>query len=283
MAQRSPFPGMDPWLEKHWGDLHHRIVQYGCDQLADRLPSGLFAAVEETVRVFESSESLGRVRPDVAVLERDARRQAKSEDGGGGGAAVAAAVDIAVADPIRIRLPNLPVVESHVEIRAVGGGEPLVTAIEIISPTNKTDPRGRQAYLRKRAAYYDAGVNVVEIDLLREGEPVIDVPWDVLPDDQRTAYRACVRRAPIAADVPLEIEYYPMPLRQRLPTISIPLRIADADVVLDVQRCIDQAYEMGRYALRVDYTKPPTPPLPPEDATWAREVVAASKSTPAAP
>jgi hypothetical protein len=27
----SPFPGMDPYLERHWGDILQRIVTYTCD------------------------------------------------------------------------------------------------------------------------------------------------------------------------------------------------------------------------------------------------------------
>ena len=26
MPDRSPFPGMDPWLEASWGDVHHTII-----------------------------------------------------------------------------------------------------------------------------------------------------------------------------------------------------------------------------------------------------------------
>ncbi len=32
----SPFPGMDPYLEAHWGDIHHRIVNYACDAIQDQ-------------------------------------------------------------------------------------------------------------------------------------------------------------------------------------------------------------------------------------------------------
>jgi hypothetical protein len=41
MASSSPFPGMDPWLEQHWGDVHHSIITYARDQLQERLPPGL--------------------------------------------------------------------------------------------------------------------------------------------------------------------------------------------------------------------------------------------------
>lgn len=47
----SPFPGMDPWLEQFWGDVHHRLVNYACDQLEEYLPAGLVAHLEERVYV----------------------------------------------------------------------------------------------------------------------------------------------------------------------------------------------------------------------------------------
>src|SRR5262245_52393742 len=50
----SPFPGMDPYLEQHWGDIHHRLITYGCDQLRPQLPEDLRARIEE--RVFVESD-----------------------------------------------------------------------------------------------------------------------------------------------------------------------------------------------------------------------------------
>jgi hypothetical protein len=40
---------------------------------------------------------------------------------------------------------------------------------------------------------------------------------------------------------------YLLPLRERLPSIAIPLRPQDRDVVLDLQHVVDEAYERGRY------------------------------------
>jgi hypothetical protein len=274
MATRSPLPGMDPWLERHWGDMHHSMIQYARDLIEAQLPSGFFAAVEETVYVFDRAEPPARVRPDVAVFDVDAARARGASPAASGGAAAAA-----VAEPVRIKWPRQPIVEGHIEIRALAGGEPLVTAIEVLSPTNKTDPRGRRAYLRKREAYHEAGAAVVEIDLLRAGEPVVDVPWDSMGDELLTPYAACVRRAP-AAEADLEVEYYPLSLRRRLPRIPVPLRPGDPDVVLDLQQLIDLAYEKGRYASRIDYASPPVPPLPPEDAAWAREMVGRTEVRP---
>jgi hypothetical protein len=263
MSPRNPLPGMNPWLEEHWGDIHHRIVLYCCDQIAQRLPGDLFAAVEETVYISGEDLDAWRVRPDVGVfgLETEARPAGWSGP-----------VTATLAKPTRIRYVRQPVVEGHIEIRKFGEGEPLVTAIEVFSPTNKIDRRGRRAYLNKREAYHDGKVNIVEIDLLRAGEQLIDISLDELAPDQVTPYKACVLRA-VAAEVDMEAEYYPFALRQRLPAIAIPLRRSDADIPLDLQAPIDLAYERGRYAVRIDYAKPPKPPLSPEDAEWAAEAV----------
>src|SRR5687767_13816237 len=50
MLERSPFPGMDPWLEEHWGDVHHSLVVSASDLLNQRLPQGLVARLQ--VREF---------------------------------------------------------------------------------------------------------------------------------------------------------------------------------------------------------------------------------------
>lgn len=258
---------MDPWLERHWGDLHHRIVQYGCDLIAEQLPDTLFARVEETVYLLASERDVGRTKPDVAVYE-----SGSWAPGAGGSGIASVAVAVAVADPVRLRLQ--PVVEGHIEIRKLEGDQPLVTAIEVISRTNKLDVRNRRRYLQKGDAYYAGGANVVEIDLLRAGEPLIDVPWDQLAPEQHAPYKACVRRVP-PADADGEVEYYPLPLRQRLPRIRIPLQPADPDVILDLQQPIDRAYALGRYGAQLDYAAPPPPPLSPDDTAWATERVRA--------
>ena len=48
---KSPFPGMDPYLERYWGDVHAKLMVYACDQINECLPKDLLARVEETVYV----------------------------------------------------------------------------------------------------------------------------------------------------------------------------------------------------------------------------------------
>jgi hypothetical protein len=43
---RSPFPGMDPYLEQFWGDVHHRLITYLSDAIQKQLPGDLRARVD---------------------------------------------------------------------------------------------------------------------------------------------------------------------------------------------------------------------------------------------
>ena len=76
---KSPFPGMDPYLERFWRDVHHRLVTYSCDQLQSQLPPELRARMEERVFVTGDEGLIGHRVPDVHVVEypRAARRAAE--------------------------------------------------------------------------------------------------------------------------------------------------------------------------------------------------------------
>src|SRR6266702_1884018 len=89
---KSPFPGMDPYLEQHWGDVHHNLITFAQGLLNEHLPHDLRARVEERILVELPSED--RVYyPDVRVVERERAGPAST------GVAVA---DIAVAEPLEV-------------------------------------------------------------------------------------------------------------------------------------------------------------------------------------
>ena len=68
VPMKSPFPGMDPYLEAHWRDVHTSMMTYTCDQIQDQLPFDLVARIEESVSV-DSADSLRSITPDVRVVE----------------------------------------------------------------------------------------------------------------------------------------------------------------------------------------------------------------------
>ncbi len=53
-----------------------------------------------------------------------------------------------------------------------------------------------------------------------------------------------------------------------MPVIAVPLRPGDSDVLLDLQRVLNEVYDRGGYDI-LDYHHPPKPPLTADLAQWA--------------
>ena len=204
--------------------------------------------------------------PDVRVIERPRRLPA------GGGTAVAEPASATraedgvptPAEPIVIHLDNEPVTEGYIEIVDVKSGHRVITSIEVLSPANKHAGEGQRLFLQKREDMRRAGVNMVEIDLLRGGDRVLMIPRQQIPPSHRTDYQVCAWRA----SQPGSALVYRVPLRERLPVIPIPLRPADPDALLDIQAVVDQCYRNGGYD-DIDYADEPEPRLKKADAAWA--------------
>jgi hypothetical protein len=253
---------MNPWLEGYWRDVHASLLVYARDQLNAELPPGLQARVDERLAIDTDESKPRPYVPDVAITE-SWNRPAGPVLGAAGQLVAAAEPTIVDESPETLR--RVEIVDSRARV---------ITAIELLSPSNKEPEEQRLDWRYKRTDYLRGGINVVEIDLLRGGG------W-TLPDRTllkpvppgRIHYHVAVIRPPRVG----RREFYIMRLRERLPAIRIPLRRTDPDVALDLQILVDQCYERGRYADVIDYSKPPHPPLPQEEAAWASEIVQSSK------
>jgi hypothetical protein len=251
MNRLNPLPGMNPWLEEHWPDVHSRFAVYVGDALNENLPAGLRARVEENLAV-SLDDSHTQYRPDVMVSE--APRIGEVDDEG----SVTYAEELLVIDD--------PEVQRSVEIVTSKGN--VVTAIEILSPTNKLGHDGRKAYSTKARAVVASGINLVEIDLIRQGQFNCYARCSLIPEKKRAPYYGCVTRANRSS----EHRIYPLPLRQRLGAIPIPLRTSDEPVPLDLQAIINQCFERGLYGEEIDYTAPLDPPLSADDRAWVSSI-----------
>jgi hypothetical protein len=259
---------MDPYLESHWRDVHASLIIYIRDALQGPLPPELRARVEERV-VLESHEGLGNpLFPDVRVIEHRPQRQA----------GVTAVTRLEGTEAVLIDAESEPLTEGYIEIIDAASGNRVVTIIEVLSPANKTPGADRQAYQRKQREIVQSDTNLVEIDLLRCGKHLVAVPLDNIPLRLRTPYRVCVRRATVRS----KAEVYAIPLSGKLPTVKVPLRPGDADVLLDLQALIEQCYRNGRYEGDLDYRLDPDPPLSGPDAKWALELLLSKGLRPAA-
>ena len=254
----SPFPGMDPYLEAHWRDVHASLVIYARDALQGVLPTSLRARVEESV-LLESPKGLGDhpLFPDVRVVEYTSKRGLETRPAAGA----------AVAEPVLVETEAEPATETFLEIIDRESGNRVVTVIEFLSPSNKSPGPNREQYLRKQRGLCSSDTNLVEIDLNRFGAHTLAFPLAYLKPQGRTAYMACVRRATQRG----KAEVYPMPLWERLPVVKVPLRPDDADVPLDLQALVEQCYRNGAYEGTLNYAVDPDPPLFGADEEWADE------------
>jgi hypothetical protein len=253
---------MDPYLERHWEDVHTILMAYARDAIQPQLAEDLVARVEERIYIDGGGVPIPHSKPDVRIVEDPLPWEVRHSSPAG----------VALDEPVMLDLESEPLTERSIHIMDIEGNR-IVTAIEILSPWNKLSGAVRAAYLQKRQEYLASESNLVEIDLVRAGNWLTMVTPYHVPEPYRTTYRVCVKRAIPGA----KGELYPISLRQKLPTIRIPLRRGEPDVTLGLQSLIDQVYRNGRYH-RIDYSKPCDPPLQGEDAEWAAELLKAHRS-----
>src|SRR5262249_42744226 len=140
----GPFPGMDPYLEdpSRWPGFHHPFITFIASALNASLPERYVAECGERLYVVPSQRD---VYPDSAVLQRPGPRDTVPSQAGG--------VPVALTSDTPWVLPAVDEEhrEGYVEIRKAGEESPVITAIEVLSPTNKSASHdGRRLYLRKQ-------------------------------------------------------------------------------------------------------------------------------------
>lgn len=248
----SPFPGMDPYLERPalWPDVHLELIHAIRATLVPQVAPRYYVAVEERTYVVALEPRTFVGRPDVSVIDRS-RLSAVAP-----GSVPAAAV---LERPVTVELPLLDQIrERYLEIRDMATHE-VVTVIEILSPTNKQPGEHRRQYERKRRQVLDSLTSLVEIDLLRAWEPM---PMAPIPPSH---YRILVSRG---WERP-KAQLYPFNLNEPIPEIPIPLRPGEPEPTLELGKLLSQVYEQARYDLRIDYTVEPEPPLDPAVSAWS--------------
>jgi hypothetical protein len=232
---------MNPFLERPglWHEVHHGLISLMAYTLTSQVRPKYRVAIE--IRVYREELTDPFVgRPDVAVLREQT------------------AVTYAVAPPLPrpVYVPAFDEIrEGYLEVREVATND-VITAIEILSPSNKRPGEGRQAYQLKRERVLASATHFVEIDLLRGGEPM-----RMFGDDTRSDYRILISRA----DQRPRADLYAFSVRQPLPTFTLPLQRGDAEPRVDLQALYDRA----GFDLAVDYRRDPAPPLSEADAAWA--------------
>jgi hypothetical protein len=263
---------MDPYLEHPaiFPGLHDSMITYLREVLQARLPEPYYAEIGDRVWVEVSERPIG---PDVKVLRRGEKHDAEASSASG--VAVASSVR---SQPVVVTIPHDEHREPFLGIFSRLEGERVVTAIEVLSLTNKTrGERGRELYLRKQREVLDSTIHLVEIDLLRAGEHTTAVPRDrAVAKAGPFDYHVCIHHFDNIEDYFV----YPIRLEERLPEIAIPLLPGDPPVPADLQTVFERCYDTGPYRRRIRYHESsPVPPLEPARSEWAARLLAKSSSS----
>ncbi len=218
---------MDPYLEGYlWPDVHQELASAIKGLVVPEISPKYVARLSlYTVEDTSPEEDVGIMYPDVEVLQ------------------------------IEVRIPV-------VEIRDRQDNQ-LITAIEIISPVNRRNP-GLEPYRKKRLRLHEAGVHLLEIDLLRRGERPFKHPY--LP---KTQYMALLTRAGST-----KTQVWAFNLDDPLPVLPVPLKAPDPDVPLVLRKALEEVYTRSQYDLSINYREdPPPPPLPVKEQEWLRQLL----------
>lgn len=240
---------MNPYLENPelWSEVHFGLIAVLARSLNSIITPKYRAAVEK--RVYLDSLLVGI--PDVSVFRR------------GTEAVKPNLVMATLSEPLIVTVPTVEETqERFLEIREVGTGT-VVTVVEVLSPKNKRSGAGKVKYDAKRQLVLNSTAHLVEIDLLRTGEPK-PVAGGVLSD-----YRILVSRAnrrPAA-------ELYPFNLRDGIPCFLLPLQAGDEEPIVNLQMVLEQVYHEAALDLAIAYNEQPVPAVSDDDFAWMQALI----------
>ena len=262
----SPFPGMDPYIEASdlWGDFHHCLIADIERALAEILPDRYVVRVGERSYValaqVDDEPAQRHFEPDVTITAtrgsaRRPRRPKRADH--------APDLDTPPGAVLMRPLIRSEYRETFLEIRQIDPESKLVTGIEVLSPSNKwPDTKGWRLYNRKRRAFLSGYANFVEIDLLRGGRRMpMTGRWPDSPYYLLTSYKKRRQRCYV----------WPAYSTEPLPALTVPLLAPDSDLSVPLQPLVDAIFARSRYQRDIDYRRPLTPPLSPDEQAFLDE------------
>jgi len=227
-----PLRGLCAWESFHSG-WANEIMR----QLNQTLPAGYVARPNVKLGVD--------VEADVGALEQFGHEPI--EEAGGVATAVWAPARPTLSVAVDFRHLDVFEVQLHRE-----GGLEMVAAIELVSPRNKDRQAARRHFVAKCAAYLQAGVAVVVVDVVTaRGKNLYAALLEQLALDQRSnghgdLYAVTCRAVPPDRPGCLETWVEALAVGSPLPTLPLWLE-ADLAVPLELQR----SYEATFTALRI--------------------------------
>ena len=255
----TPFPGMDPYLEKWiWEEVHTRLIVALADFLTPKIGPKYRVGIEKRTyfqiefKQSKTEDLLGL--PDLVIAKPKSLHEVMDAP--------------YTVLPIVGRLPTQEEIhekrERYLEIREVATNQ-VITALELLSPSNKRHGEGRDRYEAKRSEILASEAHFIEIDLIRAGDVLpVGIPADAVGD-----YRILISRAPQRP----RTNVYAFKLRQLIPNFPVPLLQEDPEPIVPLNQLVHELYDRAGYDMAIDYNQPLDPPLSSEDAAWAESLI----------
>ncbi|MBC7871461.1 MAG: DUF4058 family protein [Chitinophagaceae bacterium] len=258
LLERGPFPNqIDPWseIDGYFHPLHASIIDQLLGQIQRPLRQlGYIAGKETSLQIAEG------IKPDLHI-EQSGKPKAPSL-----GWTYALAAEEILAE-VGTEVDNYPEFWAlHIYEAATSN---LVTIIEVISPSNKTETNITQIRQRRARLVYEKGINFVEIDLTRSVKHLLESS-----DLTYYAYHAAVY-LPDALPRLIGVEY-----GDAFSRIAVPLH--QQVVGIEVQAAYDAAYRLNATAIHLsddDHYKSEHLPFPSKLTDAQRQAALATVAT----
>ncbi|MEL7225759.1 MAG: DUF4058 family protein [Cyanobacteria bacterium J06576_12] len=252
----SPFPGMNPYLEHpdRWPTVHNRLIVAIADFLTPQLLPKYQVDIDKRIYEVTGLNTVFIGRPDVTVQRSRLPRETSQKT-----------VSTPAKSPLQVTLPMVEEVrEPYLEVKDAQT-QKVVTAVEVLSPTNKRGD-GRKKYLEKREKILRTQTNLIEIDLLTQGEPL-----PLSGGDIDSHYRVLVSKAARRPTADL----YAFNLSEVIPAFPLPLASEDTEPTVELQTLLNEVYQKSGYDYFIDYAQDPTLPFSSQEIDWINTLLMA--------
>jgi hypothetical protein len=119
-------------------------------------------------------------------------------------------------------------------------------------------------YMRKRREARTAGANMIELDFVLDGQPILEHTRS----SPEPAYAIIVSRA----TRPDRTDLAEVALQKELPRIKLPLA-GDEHAILDLRAAFVRSYDQGGFAGKIDYSRYPPGQLSAATRQWIDDLL----------
>ena len=268
MTKKSPFPGMDPFLERNptWEDVHGWFIRELVRQIVPAVRRlGLEVGVERTVYRRDPDAGMMLIgEPDFLSFQESASSGVTwNRSSGGVALAEPQAVHEVVLDDDEQSFHKQDFLVVREELR---GYVRVVAVAELLSPANKSGTYAA-LYQEKRQHFLASQSHFLEIDLLRDGA---NPSRDRFPELPSTPYFIFLARK---KGMGWNEEGFPVRLQDSLPTIGLPLTADRPILPLNLQSALESAFNLSAFVSNRLYGELPGPALSAEDQSFVNNIL----------